>query len=269
MRGARDRQARWPAVMAGLLAAAAVWVGVRPGASALVAPAAPPAVYRVATTTPAVAFAVNVVWGTEYVPRLLAVLQQAHARATFFLGGAWAAAHPDLVRRLVAAGMEVGNHGYAHRHHSLLSFDANVEEITRASRAIELAGAPRPTLFAPPYGEYNRTVLEAAAALHLTTIMWTIDTIDWRPSSTSDLITNRVLSRAAPGAIVLMHPTERTVEALPRMLAGLTSKGLRVVTVGTLLKAGAPQGEAAAAGGTGRTPDAPLHTARIRPHPES
>ncbi|MCL8207995.1 MAG: polysaccharide deacetylase family protein [Actinomycetia bacterium] len=253
MRSLAAWSARWPGVVAGVLAAAAVWATSRPGALALQAPAAPPAVYRVATTTPAVALTVNVVWGTEYVPRLLAVLQREHARATFFLGGAWAAAHPDLVRQLAAAGMEIGNHGYAHRHQSLLSFDANVEEITRASRAIELAGAPRPTLFAPPYGEYNRTVLEAAGALHLTTVMWTIDTIDWRPSSTPDRITERVLSRAAPGSIVLMHPTDRTVEALPRILAGLAAKGLKAVPVGTLLKTGTPQGEAAGPGGSRTT----------------
>ena len=246
MRSTAERSTGWLATAAGFLAAVAVWVGVRPGGMALQAPAVPAAVYRVATTTPAVALAINVVWGTEYVPRLLAELERAHARATFFLGGAWAAAHPTVVQQLVAAGMEIGNHGYAHRHQSLLSFDANVEEITRASRAIETAGAPRPTLFAPPYGEYNRTVLEAAAALHLTTVMWTIDTIDWRPSSTPDLITSRVLSRAQPGAIILMHPTDRTVEALPRILSGLGARGLKAVTVTTLLLSGKPQGEAEA-----------------------
>jgi peptidoglycan/xylan/chitin deacetylase (PgdA/CDA1 family) len=200
-------------------------------------------VYRVATTTKAMALTVNVVWGTEYVPTILRDFEAAHQRGTFYLGGAWAQAHPDLVARIRAAGMEIGNHGYAHRHQSQLSFDANVEEITRASRAIEQAGGGRPVLFAPPYGEYNAVVLRAANALHMPLIMWTIDTIDWRPSSSPSVITARVMRRAAPGAIVLMHPTERTVEALPQILRDLMSQGYRLVTVSDLLRLGTPQGE--------------------------
>jgi peptidoglycan/xylan/chitin deacetylase (PgdA/CDA1 family) len=226
-------------VAGGLTAAHAVGA-VRP--TAALPPAAGP-VYRVATTTKAMALAINVVWGTEYVPRLLALLTRAHAHATFFLGGAWAAEHPTLVRDLVAAGMEIGNHGYAHRHQSTLTFDQNVEEIARASRAIEQAGAPRPMLFAPPYGEYNNTVLEAARALHMPLIMWTVDTIDWRPSSSPAVIVSRVLNGASAGAIVLMHPTDRTVEALPTILTQLESRGYRLVTVSQLLQLGTPEGE--------------------------
>jgi peptidoglycan/xylan/chitin deacetylase (PgdA/CDA1 family) len=232
---------------AGLVALiVAVLLGAWAGGSWLrTASAAPPPgpVYRVATTAPEVALAVNVVWGTEYVPKILSILRQNHAQATFFLGGAWAASHPALARELAAAGMEIGNHGYAHRHQSTLSFDANLAEITRATRAIELATGVRPTLFAPPYGEYNATVLAAAAALHMPVIMWTIDTIDWRPDSSPGLIAQRVLSRAAPGAIILMHPTERTVDALPGLLKALAERGYRVVGVQQLLAAGRPEGE--------------------------
>lgn len=203
----------------------------------------PHAIYRVATTQKALALAINVVWGSEYIPALLKDLTAAHAPATFFLGGAWAADHPALVHDIVAHGMAVGNHGYRHRHQSRLSFDENLEEITQASRAIELAGAPRPTLFAPPYGEYNATVLQAATALHLHVIMWTIDTIDWRPTSSVSRIVERVTARVAPGAIVLMHPTHRTVEALPKILSALTAQGYRFLTVSQLMALGVPQGE--------------------------
>jgi peptidoglycan/xylan/chitin deacetylase (PgdA/CDA1 family) len=227
-----------------LAALAAAWslVAVLAARRAPAAPPAPP-VYRVATTVPAMALGINVVWGTEYVPGLLKALEAAHAEATFFLGGAWAEQHPALVRLLVARGMEIGNHGYAHRHQSRLSFDANVAEIARASRAIELAGAPRPTLFAPPYGDYNATVLRAAASLHLTVVMWTIDPVDWRPSTSAADIVRRVLAGRAAGAIVLLHPTAATDEALPVILRDLAESGYRVVTVGALLKLGEPRGE--------------------------
>lgn len=205
--------------------------------------ASPHAIYRVATTQKVLALTINVVWGSEYIPALLKDLEAAHAKATFFLGGAWAAGHSALVQDIVAQGMAVGNHGYGHRHQSSLSFDENLAEITRATRAIELAGAPRPTLFAPPYGEYNATVLQAASALHLRLIMWTIDTIDWRPTSSTARIVDRVTARAAPGAIVLMHPTNRTVEALPKILSALTAQGYRFLTVAQLITLGTPQGE--------------------------
>jgi peptidoglycan/xylan/chitin deacetylase (PgdA/CDA1 family) len=239
-RRARRRVETWYAVAAAALVALAVWWA--PGMRAAAGP--PPApVYRVVTDRRAIALTINVVWGTEYVPRILAALTEAHAKATFFLGGAWAAANPGLVAQMVHDGMEIGNHGYAHRHSNQLSFDENLNEITRAARAIEVAGAPRPTLFAPPYGEFNQTVLAAAAALHQTVIMWTVDTIDWRPSSSASVIAERVLGRAGPGAIVLMHPTDRTLRALPDLIQGLTARGYRLVTVSNLLAHGTPAGE--------------------------
>ena len=213
------------------------------GAPTAQAQAASRPVYRVATTQQAVAIGINVVWGTEYVPRILKILETEHAHATFFVGGAWAAANPGLVREMLRAGMELGNHGYAHRHQSTMNFDENVAEITKASHAIEAAGAPRPTLFAPPYGEYDATVLQAASALHMTLVMWTIDTIDWRPSSSPALITSRVLNRAAAGSIILMHPTDRTVEALPDILRQLHTRGYQFLTTSQLLATGTPEGE--------------------------
>jgi len=234
------RATTWYLVGAALLLGLALWWQPQPRAAA--APEAAP-VYRVITTHRAMALTINVVWGTEYVPQIVAILHQRGLTATFFLGGAWAQAHPDLVRTLRQDGMEVGNHGYAHRHSNQLSFDENLNEIARAARAIELAGAPRPSLFAPPYGEFNHTVLAAAAALHQTVVMWTIDTIDWRPSSAPGVIVQRVLARAAPGAIVLMHPTARTVAALPTLLQQLSDQGYHLVTVSQLLRWGRPAGD--------------------------
>ncbi|MBM7557920.1 divergent polysaccharide deacetylase family protein [Halanaerobacter jeridensis] len=66
------------------------------------------------------------------------------------------------------------------------------------------------------------------------TIMWTVDTIDWqRPEP--EVIVERVVPKAENGAIVLMHPTKATVEALPKMIAGLKDKGYKLVTISQLL----------------------------------
>lgn len=234
------RAATWYEVAAAVLVGLAL-VGAPRWESAAAPPPVP--VYRVITREPVMALSINVVWGTEFVPQILSTLMAAHVPATFFVGGAWAAANPALVQQMVRDQMAVENHGYAHRHSNQLSFHENLNEIARAARAIQLAGAPRPTLYAPPYGEFNGTVLAAAEALHNLVILWTIDTIDWRPSSDAGLITARVLAKAQAGAIVLMHPTSRTLAALPGLVAGLHAAGYHLVTVPQLLGRGTPTGD--------------------------
>jgi peptidoglycan/xylan/chitin deacetylase (PgdA/CDA1 family) len=183
-----------------------------------------------------VAFACNVVWGAPYVLPMAEVFQRAHMRATFFLGGAFANAHPEVVRALRALGMELGNHGYGHRHVAELSLAENESEIARAEAAIKAAGGVTANLYAPAYGELNRTVLLAAERQHMRVVMWTIDTIDWRAWHTPAIITERILSRLTPGAIILIHPTDRTLAALPGILAALRRRGYTAVTVSQLLR---------------------------------
>lgn len=196
--------------------------------------------YRGPATAKVVAFACNVVWGEPYVLPIAEVFQRAHVRATFFLGGRFAERHPEIVRRLAALGMELANHGYAHRHVAELSLGANEAEIEKAQLAIERAGGRPAKLYAPAFGELNQTVEEAARHLGYRVVMWTIDTVDWRPWHTPAIIRARVLEKLTPGAIILIHPTDRTLEALPTILDDLRAKGYRAVSVGELLAAAAP-----------------------------
>lgn len=198
-------------------------------------------VYRVETTQHAMALTINVVWGTEYVPRLLEELKREHVPATFMVGGLWAKAHPDLVRQMKADGDEIGNHGWNHPHPNQLSYTANIADIERTNQQVRDAIGVTPRIYAPPYGEFNQTVLKAAQAAHMTLVMWTIDTIDWRPSSSVEYMVNKVLKRSQPGALVLMHPTDRTVLALPRIVQGLKQGGYQLVTVSRLLQMGTPR----------------------------
>lgn len=202
---------------------------------------APIPVYRVETSKRVMALTINVVWGTQYVPQLLKELKAHHAVATFMVGGAWAEAHPALVKQMQAEGNEIGNHGWNHRHPNLLSFAQNVDDIERTNRMVQAITNVRPSVYAPPYGEFNQTVLNAAQAAHMTLIMWTIDTIDWRPSSSVSYMVQKVGRRAAPGALVLMHPTDRTVAALPEIIANLQAQGYRLVTASQVLTAGTPR----------------------------
>ncbi|MDA8145032.1 MAG: polysaccharide deacetylase family protein [Thermaerobacter sp.] len=211
-------------------AASALWLG-----AAAVGGPPPGAVYRGDARHPRVALECNVDWGGEYLPGMLDVLRQDHAHITFFLTGAWAQAHPALARELAAAGEEIGNHGWRHVHVAALSEQANRREMAHGQRVIAAASGVVPRLYAPPYGELSPAVLAAAAGLGLRVIMWTADTVDWQPQRTPAVIRQRAVVRAKNGALILIHPTARTLAALPGILAGLRRRGYQVTTVSQVL----------------------------------
>lgn len=194
----------------------------------------PQPIYKGDESNAMVSFACNVVWGTEYIPQMLDIFREKGIKITFFIGGEWASDNPDLLRQMVREGHELGNHGYYHKHHSQLNFDENRKEISQTEDIIyELTGV-KTVLFAPPYGEFNNTTLKAADSLGYKTIMWSIDTIDWRREG-AQIITNRVLKNPHNGAIILMHPVEDTVEALPTIIDELRARGFEIGKVSDVL----------------------------------
>jgi len=177
-----------------------------------------------------IALECNVVWGTEYIGPMLDILKEKDIRITFFIGGDWAKNNPDLLKRIAGEGHEIGNHGYSHQHHNNLNLDGNRKEILDTEKVVEAVTGIKTTLFAPPYGEFNKTTLQAAASLGYQTIMWSIDTIDWRRDGT-DKILQRVMKDPHNGALILMHPTADTVTALPVMIEKLQGLGYHIGTV--------------------------------------
>lgn len=195
---------------------------------------APQAIYKGDESISRVAFACNVVWGTEYIPQMLNIFQERDIGISFFIGGEWAKENPQLLQEMVSEGHELGNHGYYHKHHSQLNLDENKREISQTEDIIKELVGIKTQLFAPPYGEFNDTTLEAAHSLGYRTIMWSIDTIDWRREG-AEVITNRVLKDPHNGAIILMHPVEDTVEALPTIIDELKARGYEIGNVSDLL----------------------------------
>ncbi|MFY9146518.1 MAG: polysaccharide deacetylase family protein [Bacillota bacterium] len=184
----------------------------------------------------AVAFAVNVAWGDEYIEPMLDLFDRYDARATFFFVGTWARSRPDLVKVIAEAGHEIANHGYEHVHVSNASATTIKKLVQDNQNLLHSITGVKTRLFAPPYGEVNPVIVRAAAEVGHYTIMWDVDTIDWQLPSPS-VITSRVVSKIRPGSIVLMHPTAPTVEALSKIFEILSSQGYRVVTVSDLIDA--------------------------------
>ena len=184
-----------------------------------------------------IAFACNVDWGNEVLPDMLETLSKENINITFFVTGRWAERFPDLMQQIVDNGHEIGSHGYQHLDYEKLNLEQNEEQIKKADEILSKCTENKIILFAPPSGSYNNNTLIASDKLGYKTVLWTIDTIDWRAGSTKDVIIDRVLKKDSfNGAIVLMHPMPETAKALPVLIEAMREKGLEVGTVSDVLK---------------------------------
>jgi probable sporulation protein (polysaccharide deacetylase family) len=177
-----------------------------------------------------VSFAINVDWGEEYIPKMLAIFEENEIKCTFFLTGRWVENNKDLAKAIKDKGHEIGNHAYSHTSPNSLSKAKNADEITKTATAIKEATGVNTALYAPPSGECEEQVLAAALETGHHTILWSVDTIDWQKPSPETII-SRVIVKAESGSIILMHPTENTVSALSTLISELNKKNLEIVPV--------------------------------------
>ncbi|HXM18127.1 MAG TPA: polysaccharide deacetylase family protein [Candidatus Tumulicola sp.] len=178
-----------------------------------------------------------------YTPLLLHALDSEHVPATFFLVGRSVQAYPELALRILASGDEIGNHTLNHYKLTGLNDMQIASQIADCGSLLESYANKPITLFRPPHGRYNARVLNIAQRLGYRTILWS-DAPDDAPEilGKSPLppaeIARRVLTRAQPGGIVLMHSGQlNTVLAIPEIVDSLRAKGYRFVTVSELLRA--------------------------------
>lgn len=172
----------------------------------------------------------NVYEHTENVEKILDILDENGAKSTFFIGGSWADDNVDCVREIYRRGHEIASHGYFHKDHSRMTVEANLEEIRPSVKLLNMICNTEISLFAPPSGAYGEATLNACLSLDLRVIMWSRDTIDWRDKSV-DLIYSRATENLTNGEFVLMHPTDCTVKALPKILTYIRNGGMQAVTV--------------------------------------
>ena len=180
-----------------------------------------------------------------YAGQILQTLERDHVRATFGMTGRWAAANPDLVRRMARDGDTFINHTYDHRSFTGLSDRTaglntaqRTWEITRTEQTIHrLTGKSAKPFFRPPFGDYDSATLRLVARLGYTdVIMWTVDSLGWEKISTSAIV-QRCSSLVSPGAIVLMHVgiQSNDAHALQTLITEWKHKRYRFVTIPQLL----------------------------------
>lgn len=183
-----------------------------------------------------IAFACNVDWGSEVLPAMFKIFDEKHIKITFFVTGNWSQKNPQLLREMYLRGHDIGNHGYSHKLCSQIDREQVEKEILRTENVIKNLTGVKPTLFAPPSGDYDDRTIEVCKDKGYRLILWSIDTIDWKPGSTSDKIKKRVLDKPLKGAIVLMHPKPETVKALPEMIDSIQSQNIEIGPVHRLIE---------------------------------
>lgn len=172
----------------------------------------------------------NVYENADIVRSIVKTLNERGARATFFVGGCWADDNGEILNEIIAAGHEIGNHGYFHKDHAKLDYEKNKEEITLTGKIVEALCGVKLSLFAPPSGSFSQNTLEAAYDCGYKVVMWSKDTIDWRDKSKSKVV-SRATKGVVGGDLILMHPKPHTLAALPEILDFYNDVGLNVVTV--------------------------------------
>lgn len=193
----------------------------------------PAPLYR-GTSDTKVSLMINVYWGTEYIEPMLDILKRKGVKTTFFVGGMWVAENDALLKKIYDEGHEIGNHGYYHKDSKKLSDERCAQEISVTHKLVSEIVGVEMDLFAPPSGSYGSSTVNVAEKLGYRTILWSLDTIDWRDKD-AELIYSRATKKIRGGDLVLMHPTEKTVDALERIIDEISAKGLTVSTVSEVL----------------------------------
>ena len=173
-----------------------------------------------------------------FTPQVLSVLEQNHARATFFVIGRMLRYFGSSTVREIEDGDVIGDHTENHPMLAHLPAHEQHEELFEQIARVELLGGRRPVLFRPPYGSFNATTMRELQRLHLLMVLWSVDTDDYEQPGVPTIV-QRAIEGAHPGAIILMHDAggqrQQTIEALPTIIKQLRARGYKLVTVPRLL----------------------------------
>lgn len=192
---------------------------------------------QVQTPTNDIALTFDISWGTEMPAKIADILETTGVQATVFVSGPWASRNTELLQRFAAQGHELASHGYKHSNMSAWNESQIEEAITLTHRIIKDATGQESCFIRPPNGDYDDLVITVAAKTGYTVVIWSLDSLDWLNPGVGKIV-DRVVSRAKPGDIILMHASDtckQTDQALPAVIEGLRGKGLEMVTLRDLL----------------------------------
>lgn len=178
---------------------------------------------------------------TRFTPKVLDALKASQVKATFFVLGVQANAHPDIIRRIVKEGHVIGNHSYSHANLPKLTADKFQSQIISTESVLQGLIGYAPKLIRPPYGAINEEQVRWIADHHYLIVNWNVDSLDWK-SLNSDQVLNNIMQQTKPGSIILQHSggadsqdLSGTVQAIVPLISKLKAAGYTFVTVPELL----------------------------------
>lgn len=178
---------------------------------------------------------------SPYTDRLLQVLKDNDAKATFFEIGNKVAANPAGAKRVVDAGMELGSHTWEHPNMTTIPPEDIAAQFSRANDAIVAATGRKPALYRPAGGLSNPAVRQAAGNFGLAEILWDVIPFDWANDSNTAATRQVLMAQIKPGSVVLFHDTySSTVDLVYQFIPVLKANGYRLATVSELLGPRAP-----------------------------
>lgn len=134
-------------------------------------------IYCVETDKKQIAISFDAAWGNDDTETLINILKEYDVPATFFVVGAWVDKYPESVKQLSDAGHQIQNHSNTHPHMPQLSVAQMTDEIESCNKKIENITGVCPTLFRPPYGDYDNTTISTLDSLDMYTIQWDVETL--------------------------------------------------------------------------------------------
>lgn len=194
-------------------------------------------IYCVETDQPKVSLSFDAAWGNEDTDAILQVLEKYNIKVTFFMTGGWVEKYPDDVKKIAAAGHDLGNHSQNHKQMSQLSATECKEEIQSVNDQVKELTGITPILFRPPYGDYNNTLVETVNQCGCHCIQWDVDSLDWKNYGVDSIISTVLNHKAlGNGSIILMHNGAKyTKDALPSVIEELQKKGYEIVPISELI----------------------------------
>lgn len=196
-------------------------------------------IYYVDTKDKVCSISFDAAWGNEQTSELLDILDTYNVRTTFFLVGSWVEKFPESVEEISARGHDIGNHSDTHAHMTQLSRSEQLSEIENCNNRIHEITKKDVTLFRPPYGEYDNSVVESCNNAKMHCVQWNIDSLDWKDPSPQDMV-SRIENNLCPGSIILLHNgAKNTPQALPEIIEAIHAKGYKIVPISELI----PEGE--------------------------
>ncbi|WP_173916465.1 polysaccharide deacetylase family protein [Halobacillus sp. Marseille-Q1614] len=194
-------------------------------------PAAP--IYKGNEQKNMVTFLINVSWGAEYIPSMLETLDKHQVKANFFIDGAFARDNPSHVQMIEEKNHLIGSHGFGHPDFYTLRESSAKENLVKTNELLASFSDEPIRWFGPPSGSFSNETVTAAESLDMLTILWTVDTIDWK-KPTREVLLERVQNNVHNGATILMHPTKVTSESLDPLITQL-KKNYQIVTLDVLM----------------------------------